>query len=157
KALVTIVNGVMCHQSGCDEILGVENVGITVYEVFDGHRIHVMNDDSIVDLVVFCAEVTSEVASDDFLSHLSPLHRPIERLVEIALVSEGLCSDRASKGQISEPFLERVEPIKLRVRSNHRRLPHPERSTERNHGKLRLLLRKALAKRRLRRVLPYGP
>lgn len=93
--------------TGADEILRIENISITIDEVFDAHGIHVMDDDSIKYLMLTICEITSEVSRDHKLADLLPLVRTIEVLIKPALSSEGRICNPCSNTQILEAILER--------------------------------------------------
>lgn len=58
---------------GCrDQILWIENIIIAVDEIFTHHRVHVVDDDLVEDLVSFNTKITTIVPCNDVVSELTP-------------------------------------------------------------------------------------
>ena len=88
-------------------------------DVLHGHRVHVVDDDLVVDLETLDTKIVSEIARDDMVANLLPLMTRVERLVDIALGPEGRSSDSTSKTEIVKPCIEAVDTTKFSVGSNH--------------------------------------
>lgn len=63
------MNGIVGIVAGGDKVFGVEqNIG-TVGDVLCGDGIHVVNENPVVNIEAFRAEVTAVVAEDDEVTH----------------------------------------------------------------------------------------
>ena len=54
-----------------------------------GHGIHVVNDESVEDVIAFDPEVAALISGNDVMADLPPLSRCIELLVNIPIETEG--------------------------------------------------------------------
>src|SRR4051794_20540131 len=82
------------------------------------HRIHVMDQRSIVDLVALYTQVTTIVSDNYIISKTSPFSRSIELLVDVTIETESHYTDLSGKRQITESLFERVESSQFRVSKN---------------------------------------
>jgi hypothetical protein len=64
-----------------------------LYNVLYIHRVHVVNIDTVVDLVPRNAEIAPIVSGDHMRSDLVPFGRAIELLVQVTIVTEGYSTD----------------------------------------------------------------
>lgn len=71
------------------------------------HRIHVMNDDTVVNLIPINTQVTTIVTGDDVVTNLSPLSRRVELLVDPTIETESRFTNLSSERQILESLFER--------------------------------------------------
>lgn len=62
---VAVMNGVVCPMRGRDEKPGVEDMHVSIQDVLDRDRIHVMNVNAIMNLVTRNTKITSIVACND--------------------------------------------------------------------------------------------
>lgn len=67
----------------------------TMNNIFGRHRIHVMDDESVVDLVPLNPKVAPHVSRYDLVAELTPLAGRVEPLVEITIEPEGRSTDFA--------------------------------------------------------------
>jgi hypothetical protein len=103
KPLVTVVDGVMGVVRCSDEILGVDDAFVTVYDLCDSHRIHVMDDDLVVNVEAFDPEVASIVPNDYVVANVLPLSRPVEPLIDPTIKPERRFPDLPMQSQVPEP------------------------------------------------------
>lgn len=59
----------MCHR---DKKLWIEYSIISMCEIFYIHRVHVMNIDSIVDIVTFDAKIAAIITKDHDVAYIAP-------------------------------------------------------------------------------------
>lgn len=89
-ATLTVVNVVMCLVGRGYQKVWVENIDIKLDNVFRRHRIHMVDDHSVRNVVSLNAEVETEISGDDVWSYKLPLTRTIEPLIQISLEAEGV-------------------------------------------------------------------
>lgn len=65
-------------------------------DVLHSHRIHVVDDDLAVDLVLFYTEVATEISGDNVGAHVAPLSRCVELLVDVTIETERGSTNKAS-------------------------------------------------------------
>ena len=70
--------------------LGVENRFIALDDVVNRHRVHVVNQDLVVDLMTVDPEVAPFVSCNHMQTNLSPLSRSVELLVDVSVEPKGL-------------------------------------------------------------------
>jgi hypothetical protein len=99
--------------TGTDEEPRIQNIHVPLFDVVGRHRIHVMNDNSVKDLMPFDAEIATFVSSDDTKPKLTPLIRRIELLIHPSIESEGCISDCAMQSEVFETLLERGDLTQL--------------------------------------------
>jgi hypothetical protein len=73
---------------GADQELRVNDLIATADNVFDTHRVHMMNDDPVEDVETLDPEITAQVSSDNVVADKPPLSRPVELLIHPAIVAE---------------------------------------------------------------------
>lgn len=67
------MNRVMRVECNTNKELGIEDPFIAFGYRFNGHRVHVMNHDFVVDLIAFEAEIASKISGDHNISYMTPL------------------------------------------------------------------------------------
>jgi hypothetical protein len=67
------MNRVVCVECNADKEFGIEDPFIAFGYRFDGHRVHVMNNDFVVDLIAFEAKIASKISGDHNVSYVTPL------------------------------------------------------------------------------------
>jgi hypothetical protein len=72
-------------------------------------RIHVMNDQSRVDLMTLETEITTIISNYCLLTQGTPLSRCIKFLINPSIESEGLATHLSSESQIIESIFERFK------------------------------------------------
>jgi hypothetical protein len=97
KSLVTVMNGVVGSMCSCDEELGIDHALVALMYVVRRQRIHVMDVESIVNLVTFDTEVACQVSSDDMLTNVFPFLRHVKHLIHVTVETESLSTDFAMK------------------------------------------------------------
>lgn len=95
--------------SGCDEKLGIENIIVTMLDVFYGHGVHMMDDHAIVDLITFHTKIHTIVSSDNVSPSLLPLVTSVELLIQISLEAESSLAYSTVKSEIVITLFESVE------------------------------------------------
>lgn len=69
QTLIAVMNSIVGIVTGRDKVFGIEqNIG-TVGDVLCGDGIHVVNENPVVNIEAFRAEVTAVVAEDDEVTH----------------------------------------------------------------------------------------
>lgn len=76
-----------------DEELRIENLFFAMDDLIDSHRIHVVDDHPVMNLMVGNTHVATKISSDYLMANLLPLSRSIETLVDVALEAEGRLTD----------------------------------------------------------------
>jgi hypothetical protein len=51
KTLIAIVDGVVCSMCCGDQKLFIKNAEVSLIHVFDRHRVHVMNQNAVMDVM----------------------------------------------------------------------------------------------------------
>jgi hypothetical protein len=95
--------------SYCDEELGIENPRVSIDNFLDSHRVHVMDIDPVVDLVIVDAQITTIVSDNNVIAYLAPLSGPIKLLVEVSVEAECHFADLAAQGEIFETIFVRIQ------------------------------------------------
>jgi hypothetical protein len=108
-SFVTVMDGVVSFVGSGDEELGIENVLVVVQDVLNPHRVHVVDDETMIHVVLGRGEIASHVSSNDVVSKVSPLLGCVETLVHPAISTEGLITNDTSQGQVAEPVLEGLQ------------------------------------------------
>lgn len=86
----------MGSMSSGDKELGVDDHLFARYEIRLGQRVHVVNQQTMVNIVTRDPEVTALIARNDFAASELPLSRPVERLIHPPVKTKGLLSDKPS-------------------------------------------------------------
>lgn len=87
--------------------------------IIRNHRIHVMDENLVMNLVAFNTEITRHVSNNDTMTKLSPFLRPIELLVHVPVKPKRAPTHLTVKTEVFESLFERLQPSKLGVASNH--------------------------------------
>ena len=120
------MNRVVCIVSHADQVLGVEDVGIELsLEVLRPNRVHVMNENLVVDIVTWDPEVACVVSKDDLLPCLAPLGGVVEGLVQVPFETEGLIARILIETQVFVPILEGFDAREFTVGPNPDSRPTP--------------------------------
>jgi hypothetical protein len=90
RLLGAVVNGVVGPLGSGDQVFGVENPFLEVDYLVDGHRIHVMNQKTRLDLEALDTKVASVVSKDNLTPNSLPIVRSVELLVDPPVVTESL-------------------------------------------------------------------
>ncbi len=69
----------------------------TIDNVFYSHRIHVVNQDTIVNLVTFYSKITTVISSNNVVSKLFPLSRCVKSLIDVAIKPKSSFPNLSSK------------------------------------------------------------
>src|SRR5690606_11157026 len=121
---VTIMDGVMCSVRSGYKKLRIENISISMFDLLRSHRVHVMDDNLIMDFITRQREVFSLVSSYNVITNISPLPRGIETLIHVSIMTERFKTYYASKFKIVESFFECGKLDQVRICSMpHRKLP----------------------------------
>jgi hypothetical protein len=105
-------------QSCANQILKIECHGRPVLEISLRNRIHVMHDQTRVNLSSGDTQITTLISNDGVSAKMTPLSRCIELLVDPTIVSERLAADLPLDSQVLVSILEGVVLNKFGVRSN---------------------------------------
>lgn len=120
------MNGVVGSVCGRDEKLGIENALIAFKNLVRLHRVHVMNVNSIMNLVSFDTKITTQVSSYDVLANVLPLGGSVKHLIDVTIETESRFTYTTAKSQVLESILEGFVLDELGIGSNlHSRLRSP--------------------------------
>jgi hypothetical protein len=89
------VDCIVRHLAGSDQILRIYDRLGTVDKILHSKRIHVMNQQSSMNLVTFDAQIATHVTKDHFLARTTPCARLVKLLIQISVETERLLSDVA--------------------------------------------------------------
>jgi hypothetical protein len=84
------VNRIVRIVRGADQKLEIERVSSSMSDVLFSERIHVMDDQLVVNIVTIHAEIARLISKDCFLAKLAPFTRRVELLVDPTIESERL-------------------------------------------------------------------
>src|SRR3954453_6280682 len=98
------MNCVVCTFTGNNEELRIENPFFTVLNIPSCHRVHVMNQKIVSELVSRNAQITTIVSENNKVTHAPPLGRLIESLIKPSIVSESRFANLTSQAQIVKAF-----------------------------------------------------
>ena len=88
-----------------------------------GHGIHVVNDESVEDVIALDPEVAAQISRNNVLSNVTPLRGCIELLVNVAIIPKGFSAHRSSQSKIVIAFFKGFESLELGICPNHRTFP----------------------------------
>ena len=86
--------------------------------VFNGNRIHMVNDDSPADFLVENSKVAAVVANYYLIANEPPLPRVVERLILVSVESECIRANLAAELEILESLLKRGKKYQLGIASD---------------------------------------
>lgn len=89
--------------------LRVKDLLVTMNNLVNTHRIHVVNNEITVDLIAIYSEITALVSKDDGMTNTLPIPRAIEPLINPTIEPERRPPNRSVEGQVSIPLFERWE------------------------------------------------
>jgi hypothetical protein len=92
------------------EILWIQNIGIALDEINWNHGIHVMDDNSIMNIESIYAKILSEISSDDFVSSKTPFSTFVELLIEMTFETKRRFSDCAFMAKVFKSIFKRIKP-----------------------------------------------
>lgn len=78
-------------------------------DILKRYWIHVVNEDSPVNLITFDTEIAAIVSENYFVSNVLPLLGSVEYLIKISIEPKGILSNRSTQSQISVALLEGIE------------------------------------------------
>jgi len=91
------VNRVVRVVRGADQELRIECVISSVNNIALTKRIHVMDDQSLVNITPRYAEIARFISNDYLPTKLSPLSRPVKLLIDPPVETEGLVTNNSLK------------------------------------------------------------
>ncbi len=103
---------------GANQVLGIESHASAVLDIPLCDRIHVMNDESRVDLMTLDAEITTFISYDDISTKSAPSLGRIKPLVNPAVESERVATDLTPDREVLKPLLERFQFDQFGISSN---------------------------------------
>jgi hypothetical protein len=101
---------------GANQVVEIQRHACAVLDVLLSERIHVMYDQSRMDLIPFDAEITTSVSQYGLTSYLPPSFGGIESLIDPSIESESLATDLSPNRKVFEPFFKRFELDQLFIR-----------------------------------------
>lgn len=93
--------------------LGVDDSGVAFRDVPDCHRIHVVNQNLVEDVVVHNTEIAPEIPCYNVLSDLSPFSGSVKLLVDVSIESESLGTNVSGQSQVSKALQKGIESSKF--------------------------------------------
>lgn len=115
ETLIAVMDGIVSSVRRCDEILWVENIVITMSDVIRRHRVHMMDDDPIIDLITFDSQIQTLITGNHLVTNMLPLSGSVESLIHVTLEAKSRSSNLSSELEIVISFLERVDPSQFRI------------------------------------------
>lgn len=106
-----------------DQELGIEYSCVSVFDITNRHRIHVMDVNPVVDIVTLHAKVASIVSNNDVASDIPPFPRRVKTLVEITIEPEGYIADLPSKRKVFKSFFQRIQSTEFGISPNPHNRP----------------------------------
>lgn len=88
-----------------------------------------MDEQPTMNFVTIDSQITTVVTNDYLFAYQLPLSRPVERLIDPAVESEGRLPYLPSQRQVAEAVFERLDPSQFRISSTHSSYSRYE-----NHG-----------------------
>jgi hypothetical protein len=82
----------------------------SVHDVYLTKGIHVMNNQTNVDVIAFYAKIAPLVSNNDSLPKLPPLSRSVELLIDPTIETERLMTDFALQRKVFESLFECFQP-----------------------------------------------
>lgn len=83
--------------TSADQELRVKDRLVTLNDVVNRHRVHVVNQDLVVDVMICYAKIATIVSGNDVVSNLTPLLRSIEPLIDMSVKPKRRRPHRAGK------------------------------------------------------------
>lgn len=115
ERVVAVMDGIVGVVRRGDQELGIEYVIVAVNDVVGRHRVHVMDDDLVIDLIAFDAEVHTEISGDHIVTSLLPLSRSVESLVQITIEPESGLPDFTAEPEVGIPLFKGVKPSEFGI------------------------------------------
>src|ERR1044072_8588697 len=112
------MDGVVGLVSDRDQKFRVENAWISTRNISDGHRIHVMDVETMMNVIAVNPQITSIVPMDDMPPDLTPFCRSVEPLIDVSIETERILTGDTSQTQILKSFIQCVKTSKLGIPSN---------------------------------------
>jgi hypothetical protein len=101
------MNRIVCVSTCCDEKFWIDDPFLTVLDVVDRHRVHVMDKNATsTDVVTLDAQVTGQIANDDFSPSVLPLGRCVEQLIHPPIEAKRSSTDKSFQCQVIESIFE---------------------------------------------------
>lgn len=72
QTCVSVVDGVVSSMGHRDKKLRIEYCFVSFNDIFYIHRIHVMNINSVVNIVAFDTKITAIISSDYMTTYIAP-------------------------------------------------------------------------------------
>ena len=67
------MDGIVGPVGATYEVIRIENIHIAMDNVFGHHRIHMMDDNTIMNIVSLDSEVASVISDDNVVTNIAPL------------------------------------------------------------------------------------
>lgn len=106
QSLVAVVNSVVGSVCDGDQVVGIEEAVIAIFELLEGDRIQVMNVETLMDLIAINTQIACVVANDDLVTSLTPLSRRVEALIHPTGVTERRSTYLTFEREIVKPLFE---------------------------------------------------
>ena len=112
----------VCVEGYRYQVTRIHQVQRTRFNVFHRQRVHVMDQDPVMNIVSFNAQVASVIAEDDDVADALPLFRAVKHLVETSVVTKCLFTNFARQAKVFVSFFKCREGYQFVIGSNN--LPH---------------------------------
>ena len=101
--------------SSGDQEFGIDDAFLSRHKVQLSHRVHVMNQETMINIIARHTKITTMIANDGFIACELPLPGSVELLIHPPIETEGLLSYVPLKVEILEALLEGDEAPELRI------------------------------------------
>lgn len=106
---VTVVDGVVGGVPYTDQVLKTQSKFTALDDVSRNKRVHVVDNNLVVNLVTFYTQIATKVTRDGVPSKTTPGHRGVEILVDPSFEAEGRFADVPAECEILVAAQKRVE------------------------------------------------
>ena len=103
------MNGVMRLVCYANQVVKIQSTSRSVQDVLFVDRVHVVHDNSIMNLMSFDSEITTFISRYDVVTKATPFTGCIELLIDPTITAEGRTAYFSTNGKVVEPFFERFQ------------------------------------------------
>jgi hypothetical protein len=100
---------------GSDKKFGIDDRKITMKNIVLRDWIHMVDNDSTMDLIARNTEITPVISDNNRVSSMSPFSRAIKALIDPSIEPKGTCSYNTTEREVLKTFFVCFEPCKLRI------------------------------------------
>lgn len=96
----------MGSMSGCNQKIRIQNTFITMDDVILRHRIHMVNDWTMMNLIPLDSEVTTVVSINYIVAKMLPLSGRVELLIDPAIETERRVTNLTFQSEVAKTLFE---------------------------------------------------